>query len=196
MSAQPALSLVRNFVPRGRKAVSTTTPEIVKAASHALRQGLDLLVKLDNDSYAKVAGSPFSASIGQHYRHVVEHFQSVTWGYGSGEINYDARARNPRIENEMSYASVVTCDVLRALNRMNRETLNGRCTVVASFGYGSAGPCRLESSVGREVADCTSHAIHHYATIRLICSDLRIIVPEEFGYAPATLKHLSSLAAD
>jgi hypothetical protein len=194
MSAQPAIALVRKFAPRS--AVMTEVPEVVKAAQTVLKQGLDLLIQLDNTRYSVVAREPFRASVGQHYRHVVEHFQAVTWGIRSGEINYDARARNQRIENEVSYASVVTCEVLRALNRLTHGDLAERCDVVASVGYGFSAPFRLQSNFGREVADCTAHAIHHYAIIRLVCAEMGVAIPDEFGYSPATLKHLAGRAAD
>ena len=194
MSAQPAIALVRKFVPR--RAAAQETPEIVKAAQAVLNQGLDLLIKVDNAGYSQVARAPFRASVGQHYRHIVEHFQAVVWGIRSAEINYDARARNPRIESEVGYASIVTCEILRALNRLTHEDLDESCDVVASFGYGSNGPSRLQSNFGREVADCTAHAIHHYAIIRLICTELGVPIPDEFGFAPATLKHLADRAAD
>ena len=194
MSAQPAIVLVRKFVPR--TITAPEAPELVSAVRVVLKQGLDLLIQLDNTRYSLVARAPFRASVGQHYRHIIEHFQAVIWGIRSGEINYDDRARNPRTENEVSYASVATCEILRALDRLTRDDLEERCDVVASFGYGSSKPSRLQSNFGREVADCTAHAIHHYAIIRLICAELGAAIPDEFGYAPATLKHLASQAAD
>jgi hypothetical protein len=188
------MALVRKFVPRA--AAAAEVPQLVRAAQAVLNQGLDLLIQLDNNRYSLVARPPFRASVGQHYRHIVEHFQAAIWGRECAEINYDARRRNPRIENEVSYACVVTCEVLRALNRMTGEDMSEPCEVVFTFGYGSSAPSRLQSNFGREVADCTAHAIHHYAIIRLICAELNVAIPDEFGYAPATLKHLADRAAD
>ena len=54
----------------------------------------------------------------------------------------------------------------------------------------------MESNIGRELAYCVGHAIHHYAIIQLISSHLGVEVPEEFGIAPSTLKSRSSLTAD
>jgi len=70
------------------------------------------------------------------------------------------------------------------------------CRVVNSVSYGSSQPSVIETNVGRELAYCVGHAVHHYAIIRLICSHLGIVVPEEFGIAPSTLKYRSSLVAD
>lgn len=170
-------------------------PELVLAARDVLVQGLELLFSVGDHTYSRAASSPYNASMGQHYRHVLEHFQALIWGERAGEINYDARERNRRIENEVGYASVVTCDVLRALKLYGQETLERPCRVIQSVGYGSAASA-IDSNFARELAYCAGHAIHHYAIIRLICSEIGISVPSEFGYAPSTLKHMSSLAAD
>jgi hypothetical protein len=160
-----------------------------------LLQGLRLLFDLDDGSYSRIAGAPFNASIGQHYRHVIEHFQSLTRGLQSGEINYDARDRNVRLQREVTYGSIATCDVLRILKRSADEALSRRCKVINSVGYNSSQPSTFDSNVSRELAYCAGHAIHHYAIIRLICHQIGANVPAEFGFAPSTLKHMSSLAA-
>jgi|SRR5215469_3653963 len=173
----------------------TTTPELVAAAQDVLLQGLSLLFQLRDRQFAQIARAPFHASIGGHFRHVLEHFHCLIEGLPAGQVNYDARRRNPRIENEVSFASIATCDILRAIKRWSQETLNRNCKTVSSVGY-SGPPTLLDSNVGRELAYCVAHAIHHYAIIRLICEEAGVEVPREFGYAPSTLKHQSSLAAD
>src|SRR5215469_16177186 len=87
------------------------TPELVEAANEVLVQGLTLLFELGDSTYSRTAGAPFHASIGGHYRHVLEHFQSLIRGLRAGEINYDARERNLRLQSEVTHATVVTCDV-------------------------------------------------------------------------------------
>ena len=171
------------------------TPTLMTDAREVLFQGLTLLFDLDEHRYSQVAGAPFNASIGQHYSHVIEHFQSLTRGLPSGEINYDARDRNVRLQSEVTYGSIATCDILRVLKRYTDETLVRECTVINSVGYGSAGASTFQSNVSRELAYCAGHAIHHYAIIRLLCHEIGVSVPAEFGFAPSTLKHMSSLAA-
>lgn len=178
-----------------REAVMST-PRLIEAAQDVLLQGLGLLFELGDKTYARTARAPFNASIGQHYRHVLEHFQCLIRGARAGEVNYDARERNPRIEGEVTYASIATCDVLRAVKRWNDAGLQSPCKVVSSVSYEQAAPGIVDSNVGRELSYCIAHAIHHYAIIRLICAEIGISVPAEFGYAPSTVKHVSSLAAD
>ena len=176
-------------------ATKTNTPELVGAAQDVLLQGLSLLFQLHDRQFAWIAREPFHASIGGHFRHVLEHFHCLIEGLPAGQVNYDARRRNPRIENEVSFASIATCDILRAIKRWSPETLDRNCKTLSGVAY-SGPPTLLDSNVGRELAYCAAHAIHHYAIVRLICHEIGITVPPEFGVAPSTLRHLSSVAAD
>jgi len=175
---------------------SDGAPELIGAARDVLLQGLGLLFQLNDSKYSQMAREPFRASIGGHFRHVLEHFHCLIEGLPSGIVNYDARRRNPRIENEISFASIATCDVLRVIKKWSDSTLEHPCKTVSSVAYRSETAALLDSNVGRELAYCIAHAIHHFAIIRLICSEVGVEVPKEFGYAPSTLKYQSSLSAD
>jgi hypothetical protein len=188
MSAASAMSTANN--------TATPAPELVAAAQHVLLQGLQLLFQLGDRQYSQIARAPFNASIGGHFRHVLEHFHCLIEGRSAGEVNYDARRRNPRIENEVTFASIAACDVLRAIKKWNRETLECECKTVSSVAYSASAPPLLDSNIGRELSYCVAHAIHHYAIIRLICDEVGVEVPKEFGYAPSTCKHHSSLSTD
>jgi len=172
------------------------SPGPVRAAQDVLMQGLELLFELSDAIYGRVIAAPYNASIGQHYRHVLDHFVCLVKGLRSGEINYDGRERNPRIETEVTYASVLTCDILRAIKRYRIDTLERRCKVLQSTAYGNNSPSAIESNIGRELAYCAGHAIHHFAMIRLISSELGVAVSAEFGFAPSTLKKMCALSVD
>jgi hypothetical protein len=172
------------------------TPDLVVASQDVLLQALGLLFNTWDATYSRMVEAPYSASIGGHYRHILEHFQCLVRGIRSGEINYDARERNPRLETEVTYATIATCDVLRAIKNYTEKSLARPCTVVNSVSYGSGKAPIMESNIGRELAYCAAHAIHHYAIIRLLCNHLGVDVPKEFGIAPSTLKFRASIAAD
>jgi hypothetical protein len=172
------------------------TPDLVVASQDVLLQALGLLFNIWDATYSRMAEAPYRASIGGHYRHVLEHFQCLIRGIRPGEINYDARERNPRLETEVTYATIATCDVLRAIKNYTEESFARPCKVVNCVSYGSGETSVMESNVGRELAYCVGHAIHHYAIIRLIGSHLGVEVPKEFGIAPSTLKSHCSLTAD
>src|SRR5215469_9320748 len=143
--------------------------ELIEAANDVLLQGLALLFEIGDSTFSRTAGAPFHASIGGHYRHVLEHFRSLIQGLRTSEINYDARERNVRLQSEVDYASVATCDTLRALKHYDGRILQSECKVINSVGYSASEPLEMNSNIGRELAYCIGHAIHHYAIIRLIC---------------------------
>jgi hypothetical protein len=194
MNTFSPVEVLQDFRPQGEARVDT--PELIVAAQDVLLQGLGLLFELGDRTYSHIAGTPFNASVGQHYRHVLEHFQSLITGLRAREINYDARERNQRLQSDVTYASIATCDVLRAFKKYTNEALARDCRVINTVGYSASQPSCLESNVSRELAYCIGHAIHHFAIVRLICHEINITVPAEFGVAPSTLKHMNSLAAD
>jgi uncharacterized damage-inducible protein DinB len=171
------------------------TPELVVAANEVLQQGLHLLEACGENCFL-VAPAPFDAPIGQHYRHVLEHFHCLLQGANSGEVNYDARKRDVRIETELLFATDATKDVIRQIELWTDATLTQRCNTVSTLAYNSDSPSFISSNLGRELAYCIGHAIHHFAIIRLLCSHVGVEVPADFGYAPSTLKYQSTMAAD
>jgi hypothetical protein len=166
-----------------------TTVSLVQAVEDVLRQGLSLLGELDNKSLAAVAPTPYNASIGQHYRHVLDHFLCLEAGIGASEIEYDNRDRNPRLETDIEYARATTERLIRVFHGYDYDRLTQSCVVRYSVGYGEAGPVRLLSTVVRELAFCVGHAVHHYAIVRLLCDSAGVGVLPEFGVAPSTLKY-------
>lgn len=179
-----------------REASKKTVAPLLEAAQDVLKQGLSLLSYLNDSSYARVADAPFDTSIGQHYRHVLEHFQCLLEGLPDREINYDARKRDRRLESDVGLASNTTREILQDLLRCSDDNLLEKCKVISSLAYTSSAPSMLESNAGRELAYCIGHAIHHYALIRLVAGGIGVAVSAEFGFAPSTLKHLAVSAAD
>jgi len=164
--------------------VAPTPPELIVAAQNVLLQGLSLLFKLSDRTYSQFTEAPHRASIGGHYRHVLEHFQCVIRSLRSGEINYEAREGKSRLETDVTYATIATCDVLRAIKNYDDAVLNRAFKVVNILPYGASRRSFVETTVGRELAYCVGLAIHHYAIVSSICSQLGIDVPAEFGVAP------------
>ncbi len=171
-----------------------TTVSLVNAAEDVLRQGLALLEELDNQNFAAVVPAPYNASIGQHYRHVLDHFLCLEAGLATGEIDYDNRDRNPRLETDIEYARVTTERLIGVFRSCESDVLNQSCAVRYSVAYGE-GPSLLPSVIVRELAFCVGHAVHHYAIVRLLCNSAGVGVLPEFGVAPSTLKYRAQVAS-
>lgn len=161
---------------------------LAKGANDVLHQGLTVLAELDGPDFAKMAPEPYNASVGQHYRHVLDHFLCLKKRILSGEIDYDKRERDPRLETDIEFAKSSTTRLLVLLENSDIEVWGRQCTVRYSVGYSDAQPVPLPTTLARELAFCIGHAVHHYAIIRLLCGYLGARVIAELGVAPSTLQ--------
>jgi hypothetical protein len=178
-----------------RREMVTGTPELVQAARGVLLQGLGLLFELSDGTYSHSAGAPFHAAIGSHYGSVLERFQSLVRGLRAGEIDYGSIYEGSRLQGDVRYASVATCDVLRALRPYTKETLERGCKVMSGVGYGAAPSVARDSNISRELAHCIGQALYHYGIIRLMCKEFGITVRAEFGIAPSMAEHKAAAAS-
>jgi len=147
-----------------------------------------LLEDLEPDTYATVDARCLGGSIGGHTRHCVEFYQGFLAGLEGGRIDYDARARDARIENELAHAiaalrrtaahlrqAATTQDTMHLLRVIENHT--GKDTDWSA------------TSVGRELRFLLSHTVHHCALIAILLRLRGREVPEGFGIAPSTLRH-------
>ena len=170
-------------------------PSLISAVDDILLQGCALLGALDTEAYTRELDGPPGASIGAHYRHVLDHFQCLLDGIRSGSVNYDQRRRSPVIETSLAAALVATERLREEFRRLPAVVLQEECTVVYSVAYGEDGCGEVRSNVAREIMFCVGHAIHHFAILKLLCASVSVRLPYEFGVAPSTLKHLEAQAA-
>ena len=168
------------------------TPSLNIAVKDVLEQGCTFLDRVSDEVYARRLEGTFAASLGAHYRHVLDHFLCLTEGIRTGQVNYDQRRRNPQLENSVQYARLVTEGLIDELGSLSREGLQRQCTVSYSVGYGDGEVEPVRSNLAREVMFCVGHAIHHYALLKLLCAGQGVNLPYEFGVAPSTLKHLEA----
>jgi uncharacterized damage-inducible protein DinB len=161
------------------------------AAIDVLRQGESLLRRIDDQKYTRKLQPAFNSAIGGHYRHCLDHFHSLLQGLAEGEVNYDHRERNPRIENDRDFALAETQRVIRACRAIPTPFLACPINVRSQVGYNMDEPPLIGSSVGRELIYAIAHTIHHYALISVMCGLLKVATPPGFGVAPSTLKYQS-----
>lgn len=158
----------------------------------ALHQGIRLLGGLSPESYTKRTPACFNGSAGGHLRHIVEHYLSFLQGTETGEIDYEARARDPLIENNPEHAvaqleAIGERLALVSADRMLRVRVEATPEGVA--------PEWGASTVVRELEFLLSHTVHHYALIGVICQLSGHVLPKDFGMAPSTLRYLKAQTA-
>ena len=169
------------------------------AVKDVLQQGCIFLDRIGDEEYGRALESPAGekpASLGAHYRHVLDHFLCLAEGIRTGQVNYDQRRRNAQLESSVTCARLVTEGLIDELGGLSGEILQRECAVTYSVGYGETEAEAVRSNLAREVMFCVGHAIHHYAILRLLCAGVGMQLPYEFGVAPSTLKHLKTEAAE
>ena len=80
-----------------------------------LQQGLDLLRKLDDRLFATRPRLPMG-SVGGHMRHCIDFYARFLDGLSDGEIDYDARSRDPRLEVDRTYAADTIAQLMERLS--------------------------------------------------------------------------------
>ena len=171
------------------------TRSLISACQEVLGQGRDLLATVSDEEYLRKEQGPYGASIGAHYRHVLDHFLCLLDGLATGEVDYDRRQRSPELEGSVDAARRTTDNLIAAFEGLPASILPEQCTAKYTVGYGGDDAIGVPSNVAREIMFCVGHAIHHYAILRMLCSQMSVQLPYEFGIAPSTLKHLETAAA-
>jgi hypothetical protein len=160
-----------------------------EAVAEVLRQGESLLNSLSDEDYTRKLPAVFGSTVGGHYRHCLDHFQTLLRGLDAGEINYDHRERNSWIENDCMFALAETHRILRAFEAIPTPFLDCPINVRSKVNYEVDAASLIGSTVGREFMYAVAHAIHHYALIAVMCGILDVPVPAGFGVAPSTLQY-------
>jgi uncharacterized damage-inducible protein DinB len=165
-----------------------------RAVEDILSHGIALLEDCSPEAYTQGHPTMFSSSIGQHYRHVLDHFLCLAGGMLTSEISYDERQRSTALETDLEHAMTVTRMLLRFFQTTSDHELKRSCMVTSALDYSEQKSITVESNFQRELAYCISHAVHHFAIVRLMCTAMSVRVPAEFGIAPSTLRHREMLA--
>lgn len=158
------------------------------ALQEVLEQGTLLLSDVTSEVYTRRVPAAFHSSIGEHYRHCLDHFQTLLES-GGGFMNYDARQRDPRIERDRRFALERTTELLDLCRAIPDERFDETICVQCKVGYAGDESPTAQSTFGREVMYSIAHAVHHYALIGVMCALQEVPVPEGFGIAPSTVKY-------
>lgn len=157
-------------------------------AKENLIQLREMLQILKEDNYTQKADILSGASIGQHIRHILEFYLLLISGAFTGTISYDKRQRNIQLEKSLPFAIETIDSLLQGI-----DTLDEKLEVKFEGDFTANGSSKntIPSSVGRELAYCIEHSIHHHAIIKagLIGLGLKEITTGNFGVAYSTIRY-------
>lgn len=127
-----------------------------------------------------------NVSIGAHTRHVIEFYQCLLNGAKVGLIDYDARQRDLRIEQQLDYTLDMLDEIMYRLQTIN--DLDLKLSLRVQYGEESY---IVPTSFEREEVYLVEHTIHHYALIRIGLQESfpHVEIDCNFGYAHSTIQH-------
>ncbi len=161
---------------------------------HFLRQGFELLDSLDDQQFTARPAIGISP-LGSHLRHCLDFYTSYLGGLEARRIDYDARERDVRLENDRQYAMDVLQATIARLEECAGLDEDLELRVATDRSPGEVGELAWSrSSVRRELQFLRSHTVHHYALISVVLKLLGRPPGEDFGVAPSTLAYRRELA--
>lgn len=173
-----------------------SAPAILDDSIHCLRQAAELARRLGRERFTRRHPAFFSASIGGHVRHNVDHYLNFFRGLGEGRIDYENRERDVRTETDPAFAIERLGEITSRLAELANHDLDAPCTVrVNADSDDATDPAHWSgSTIRRELQFLLGHTIHHDAQIAAICRLEGVEPPPDFGMAPSTIRYRRRIA--
>lgn len=152
-----------------------------------------LLNNINTVDYSKPLSLLSASTIGQHVRHILEFYTCLIASKNTGIVNYDNRKRNIEIETNIKFAQEQIDWIIENLMLDNR---NIQFTLEGNYTTESDKIIAIPTTYQRELAYCLEHSIHHQALIKVGLKELELenVINENFGVAPATIRHKKQCA--
>jgi hypothetical protein len=174
------------------KTMNETTPAnelagVAAAASAVLDQCACFAESVTPESYTADSEAMSGGTIGKHIRHTLDHFRAAVDGFDAGRpIDYDHRSRGVPVESCVNTAAEEARALGARITSLSTDELRSPVSIrvmLAADGSEAA----LPSSLARELAFATHHAVHHCAMMKAISNEHGCGCPDDFGMAPSTL---------
>jgi len=157
---------------------------MISAIIQNLNRGISLLGSISDADYANNSTAPYYSSIGIHMRHILDVFSCIFDGLETGEIDLSARQRNTLAETKVSVGLSYFDSVIEQLKDIEEDDLEQVVKVKDDLGLGMI---TANYTLAAALIQAHSHAIHHFASIGYIISQMGISLPDgDFGYNPTT----------
>ncbi|SDX51552.1 DinB superfamily protein [Lutibacter oricola] len=159
---------------------------MIGAIENNLKRGISLLENISDEEYSNTSIAPYYSSIGGHMRHILDVFDCIFEGLDSKSVNLVNRKRNQLAENYTKDGILYFDRIIKSLNEIDVTMLDCIVEVKDDLGMGIIS---ANYTLGAALIQAHSHAIHHFASIGYVVTQLGIELPDEdFGFNPTTPK--------
>jgi uncharacterized damage-inducible protein DinB len=157
---------------------------MISAITHNLERGIKLLNAINDKQYSDSSVAPYYSSIGIHMRHILDVFNCIFEGLETKKVNLAARKRNELVEIKVDFGLSYFKEIINKLNQLESENLDVMVQVQDDLGLGVV---TANYTLASALIQAHSHAIHHFASVGYVISQLGIELPDaDFGYNPTT----------
>lgn len=162
---------------------------MLQAIENNLFRGIKLLKNISDEEYINTSIAPYNSSIGGHIRHILDVFDCIFEGLESENINLMNRKRDENSEKYTKNGIEYCFKIIQKLRQLEGADVNKIIKVTDDLGTGVfTTNCTLASVL----IQAHSHAIHHFASVGYIITQLEIQLPDDdFGCNPSTPKIIS-----
>ena len=156
---------------------------IQKTIEHSFDELKSILLQFDDELYQKELKIISDASVGQHFRHIIEFYTCFTEAQQTNLVCYDERNRTYLWETSI-------IETLAILNELKSEINSIDMNKIIQLRQNYFGESHLIKSTNqRELMYCFDHSVHHFALIKIAIETHfpTIKVPQNFGIASSTI---------
>jgi uncharacterized damage-inducible protein DinB len=168
---------------------TTTVSSALAMNAALLRQGADLLERIDDAQYTNNDPLTPGGGIGRHVRHCLEFYACFLRGLPRGRIDYVQRERGGAVETDRAFALREMNAAIAALERLDGAVIVPALAVRAEECSHGVEEDWTSSTPAREAQFLASHTTHHFAVVAILLRSAGIEPPADFGVAPSTLRH-------
>ena len=145
---------------------------------------IDLCQSLTPEQYTLKCKMLNGVSIAEHLRHSYEFYHCLLLGLDTKQLNYENRARDRAIENNLPYA-------IERMKKLKSQLTSPLKDTVMELKSKEAQSSLVKTSLERELVYCLDHAIHHQALIKIGLKEQELshLVSQDFGVAYSTLRY-------
>jgi hypothetical protein len=180
------------FTPLTQVVEDTSSGRLERATgplATLLRQLAAVVERLTESQYTQKPVGVVESSVGGHVRHCLDHIRALLSAADTRSIDYDHRRRGTAVEASRCCALAEIDELISQLLALPADAIELELSLSAMMSSGGE-PIEVGTTFGRELAYTLSHTIHHNALIAAMVKTLGGWLPDRFGYAPSTLKHL------
>ncbi len=157
---------------------------MINAIEKNLQRGIQLLEYITDEEYSNTKIAPYYSSIGGHMRHILDVFDCIFEGLESESINLIDRKRSESAENYTQHGIAYFDLTIEKLKALKEKDFNKIVKVTDDIGLGTISANYTLAGI---LIQAHSHAIHHFASVGYVISQLGIQLPDDdFGFNPTT----------